>query len=130
MGTTAHGFHSVAPRCVRATRWGRTSVTQGDLGIVRRQGMAGIVRPSQTKGRATGNAKPSLKRPGVGADISASEIPADAVSGVGSGRGTLERDQNKGSGSPPSSGDAGWIQKTNRRGRPRTVWRRQVMKAW
>ena len=31
MGTKAHGFHSVAPRCVRATRWGRTSVTQGDL---------------------------------------------------------------------------------------------------
>jgi hypothetical protein len=31
MGTKAHGFHSIAPRCVRATRWGRASVTQGDL---------------------------------------------------------------------------------------------------
>src|SRR5262249_27248769 len=31
MGTKAHGFHSVAPRCVRTTRWGRASVTQGDL---------------------------------------------------------------------------------------------------
>ena len=31
MGTKAHGFHSVAPRCVRATRWGRASVTQGGL---------------------------------------------------------------------------------------------------
>jgi hypothetical protein len=30
-GTKAHGFHSVAPRCVRATRWGRTSLTQEDL---------------------------------------------------------------------------------------------------
>ena len=25
------GFHSVAPRCVRATRWGRASMTQGGL---------------------------------------------------------------------------------------------------
>jgi len=30
-GDEGAGFHSVAPRCVRATRWGRTSVTQGDL---------------------------------------------------------------------------------------------------
>src|SRR5467141_1998170 len=50
----------------------RTKVCAGDTvaknvsdsgrpGIVRRLGMAGIVRHSQTKGRATGNAKPSLK---------------------------------------------------------------------
>jgi hypothetical protein len=25
------GFHSVAPRCLRAIRWGRASVTQGGL---------------------------------------------------------------------------------------------------
>src|SRR5580704_10826303 len=74
---------------------GKNVSDSGRPGIVRRQGMAGIVRHSQTKGRATGNAKPSLKPPGVGADISASEIPTDAVPGVGSGRGTLERDQNK-----------------------------------
>ena len=30
-GAKAHGFHPVAPRCVRATRWGRASVTQGGL---------------------------------------------------------------------------------------------------
>jgi hypothetical protein len=74
---------------------GKNVSDSGRPGIVRRQGMAGIVRHSQTKGRATGNAKPSLKPAKVGADISASEIPADAVPGVGSGRGTLERDQNK-----------------------------------
>src|SRR5215470_5811725 len=61
MGTKAHGFHSVAPRCVRTTRWGRASVTQGDLVSSEGKGMAGMVRHSQTKGRATGNAKPSLK---------------------------------------------------------------------
>ena len=74
---------------------GKNVSDSGRPGIVRGQGMAGIVRHSQTKGRATGNAKPSLKPAKVGADISASEIPADAVPGVGSGRGTLERDQNK-----------------------------------
>src|SRR3954471_23343816 len=31
MGAKAQGFHPVAPRCVRATRWGRASVTQGGL---------------------------------------------------------------------------------------------------
>src|SRR3954451_8708566 len=31
MGAKAHGFLPVAPRCVRATRWGRASVTQGGL---------------------------------------------------------------------------------------------------
>ena len=40
---------------------GKNVSDSGRPGIVRRQGMAGIVRPSQTKGRATGNAKPSLK---------------------------------------------------------------------
>src|SRR3954452_5121800 len=31
LGAKAQGFHPVAPRCVRATRWGRASVTQGGL---------------------------------------------------------------------------------------------------
>src|SRR3954453_13365053 len=31
MGAKAQGFHPVAPRCVRATRWGRASGTQGGL---------------------------------------------------------------------------------------------------
>jgi hypothetical protein len=30
-GAKTFGFHSVAPRCLRATRWGRASVTQGSL---------------------------------------------------------------------------------------------------
>jgi hypothetical protein len=40
---------------------GKSVSDSGRPGIVRRQGMAGIVRHSQTKGRATGNAKPSLE---------------------------------------------------------------------
>src|SRR6202030_3950515 len=94
---------------------GKSVSDSGRPGIVRRQGMAGIVRHSQTKGRATGNAKPSLKPANGRCGYKPSEIPADAVPGVGSGRGTLERDRTKSSGSPPSSGDAGWLQKTNRR---------------
>jgi hypothetical protein len=88
--------HSVAPRCLRTTRWGRALVTQGGLVSSKRRGMAGIVRHSQTKGRANGERKtqPGATRE-VGTDISASEILIDAVPGVGSGRGTLERGQNK-----------------------------------
>ena len=74
---------------------GKSVSDPGRPGIVRWEGMAGIVRHSQTKGRETGNAKPGLKPPMVGADISASEIPTEAVPGVGSGRGTLERGQSK-----------------------------------
>src|SRR3954454_6041120 len=74
---------------------GKSVSDPGRPGIVHREGMAGIVRHSQTKGRETGNAKPGLKPPMVGADISASEIPTEAVPGVGSGRGTQERGQSK-----------------------------------
>src|SRR5258708_14418785 len=42
-------------------RVGENVSGSGRPGVVRRQGMGGIVRHSQTKGRATGNAKPSLK---------------------------------------------------------------------
>ena len=66
---------------------GKSVSDPGRPGIVHREGMAGIVRHSQTKGRETGNAKPGLKPPMVGADISASEGPTEAVPGVGSGRG-------------------------------------------
>src|SRR5215469_12807005 len=31
MGAKAHGFLSVAPRCLRTTRWGSALVTQGGL---------------------------------------------------------------------------------------------------
>src|SRR5215813_4486893 len=63
MGAQALGFHSVAPRCVRTKRWGRCVNDSWRPGIVQWKGMAGIVRHSQTKGRATGNAKPGLKPP-------------------------------------------------------------------
>src|SRR3954465_11461205 len=48
---------------------GKSVSDPGRPGIVHREGMAGIGRHSQTKGRETGNAKPGLKPPMVGADI-------------------------------------------------------------
>ena len=42
-----------------------------------------------------GMQSPAWSHLAVGADISASEIPTDAVPGVGSGRGTRERGQSK-----------------------------------
>ena len=46
-----------------------------------------------------------------------SEIPTDAVPGVGSGRGTLERDQSKRSRIVIPNDDAGRTQKAVRRGK-------------
>ena len=43
---------------------GKSVSNSGRPGIVQGAGMAGIVRHSQTKGRATGNAKPGLEPPG------------------------------------------------------------------
>ena len=59
-----HMVHPIAPRCVRATRWGRGVGDPGRPGIVRVEGMVEIVRHPQTKGRATGNANVGLKPPG------------------------------------------------------------------
>ena len=53
----------------------------------------------------------------VGADISVSEIPADAMPGVGSGRGTRERDQSKRSRIVILNDDAERTQKAVRRGK-------------
>ena len=50
-------------------------------------------------------------------DISASEVPADAVPGVGSGRGTLERSQSKRLRTAALSSGAGVAQKARRRGK-------------
>ncbi len=50
----------------------------------------------------------------VGVDISDSEIPADAVPGVGLGRGTLERSQNKRLRIAVFNGGAGVAQKGRR----------------
>jgi len=91
-----------------------------------REGMAGIVRHSQTKGRETGNAKPGLEPPMVGADISASEGPTEAVPGVGSGRGTQERGQSK---RPRIAAGRAATPVGSKRptggGRPRAVWQRR-----
>jgi hypothetical protein len=105
---------------------GKSVSDPGRPGIVHREGMAGIVRHSQTKGRETGNAKPGLKPPRVGADISASEGPTEAVPGVGSGQGTQERGQSK---RPRIAAGRAATPVGSKRptggGRPRAVWQRQ-----
>ncbi len=68
-------------------------------------------RPGIVRGRAK---KVGLA---VGVDISASEIPANAVPGVGSGRGTLERSQNKRLRIAVLNSGAGVAQKGRRRGK-------------
>ena len=92
MGAKAHWFHPIAPRCVRATRWGRDASDPGRPGIVRAEGKVEMMWHPQTKGRATEKTNIDLEPRKVGADISESEIPADAVSGIGSGNSTQERD--------------------------------------
>jgi hypothetical protein len=105
---------------------GKSASDPGRPGIVHREGMAGIVRHSQTKERETGNAKPGLKPPMVGADISASEGPTEAVPGVGSGRGTQERGQSK---RPRIAAGRAATPVGSKRptggGRPRAVWQRR-----
>ena len=85
MGAKAHWFHPIAPRCVRATRWGRDASDPGRPGIVRAEGKVEMMWHPQTKGRATEKTNIDLEPRKVGADISESEIPADAVPGIGSG---------------------------------------------
>src|SRR3954447_24803091 len=64
--------------------------------------------------------------PMVGADISASEIPTEAVPGVGSGRGTQERGQSK---RPRIAAGRAVTPVGSKRptggGRPRAVWQRR-----
>ena len=78
-------FHPIAPRCVRATRWRRDASDPGRPGIVRAEGKVEMMWHPQTKGRATEKTNIDLEPRKVGADISESEIPADAVPGIGSG---------------------------------------------
>jgi hypothetical protein len=96
------GFHPIVPRCLRATRWGRGACDPGRPGIV------------QAAGRACQE---------VGADISESEVPAEAVPGVGSGRGTQERGCSKRPRIAAESSGAGVLKRHIRGGRPR-AWLR------
>ena len=110
---------------------GKSVSDSGRPGIVRRQGMAGIVRHSQTKGRATGNAKPSLKpangrcgykrKRNSGRSGARGRIGA-RYSRTGSEQKVPDRHHRAATlvGSKRPTGG----------GRPRTVWRRQVMKPW
>src|SRR6185369_10980291 len=116
MGAKAHGFHPVAPRCVRATRWGRASVTQGGLvssiGKVwlescdtrRRKGekQGRKARPGAPDGRGGYKRKRRSDRSGARSRIGA------RYSGTGSEQKAPDRCR--------TSSDAGRIQKTDRRG--------------
>jgi len=97
---------------------GKNVSDSGRPGIVRRQGMAGIVRHSQTKGRATGNAKPSLKPANgrCGYKRKRNSGRCGARSRIGA-RYSRTGSEQKVPDRHHSSGDAGWLQKTNRRGK-------------
>jgi hypothetical protein len=123
MEAKAFGFHLSVPRCVRATRGGRSIGDPGRSGIVQRAGKVEIVRHPQTKGRATGNANVNLEPLAVGVDISASEIPAEAVPEVGAGRGTQERRQSKRRRTVATSNSATRFKRAGGGGRPRTQLR-------
>ena len=97
---------------------GKSVSDPGRPGIVQREGMAGIVRHSQTKGRATGNAKPSLEPPGGrgGYKRKRSSDRSGARSRIGarySGTGSEQKAPDR----RLQSGDAGRTQKTGRRGK-------------
>jgi hypothetical protein len=64
MGAKAFGFLLAAPRCVRATRWGRDVCDPGRPGIVQRTGKVEILWHPQTKGRETANTNIDLEPAG------------------------------------------------------------------
>src|SRR5215467_6769517 len=75
---------------------GKSVSDSGRPGIVQRErygwNTATLANERASKQRTQ---SPAWSHPEVGADISGSEISADAVPGVGTGRGTLERGQSK-----------------------------------
>jgi hypothetical protein len=76
-----------------------------------------------------GMQSPAYSHLAVGADISASEIPTDAVLGVGSGRGTLKRGQSK----RPRIVIFVWRRRTDPKGRLEgegsvLLWQRRAMR--
>jgi hypothetical protein len=70
-------------------------VTQGDLVWSERKVWLRYCDTHRRKGEKRGTQTSSRSHREVGVDISASEIPADAVPGVGSGNSTQKRGQNK-----------------------------------
>lgn len=82
-----HRFRPVVPRCVRTTRWGRGVSDPGRPGIVRlgRYGCYGVT-PADERAGQQGTQSATCSHQEVGGAISMSEVPADAVPGVGAGR--------------------------------------------
>ena len=70
-------------------------VTQGDLVSSERKVWLRYCDTHRRKSEKQGTRTSTCSHREVGADISASEIPTDAVPGVGSGNSTQERGQNK-----------------------------------
>ena len=119
METKALWFQPSVPRCVRATRWRRDTDDPGRPGRVRREGRVTIMWHSQTKGRATEKTNSDLQPPEVREDISVSEIPTEALLGVGVGYSTQERRQNKRRRNVAACHITGRPKRSPRGGRPR-----------
>ena len=92
-----------------------THVPQGEGKVGSRGGWH-----SQTKGRATENTNIGLQPLEVGMDRSGSEVPAEALPGVGAGHSTQERRQNKRRRSVARCDDAARPKRPGSGGRPRT----------
>jgi hypothetical protein len=105
-----------------------TCVTQGGLVSSERKVWLRYGDTRRRKGGKRGAQTSTWSHREVGVDISGSEIPADAVPGIGSGNSTQERGQRKGLGSLPGSSGAGVSKRYVRGGSPRTLL--SVGSAW
>jgi hypothetical protein len=102
---------------------GKSVSDSGRPGIVQGAGMAGIVRHSQTKGRATVNAKPGLEPPGgrCGYKRERSSGQCGARSRIGARYSGTESEQ-KAPDRRRRAATPVWLKRPAGGGRPRAVW--------
>lgn len=98
-------------------------VTQGDLALSDRQVWSGACDTCRRKGREQGTPPSTWSHRAVGADRSGSAVPAEAVPGVGAGRITQERGQNKRPRIAAGSRGAAGHNRPGGGGRPRALLR-------
>jgi hypothetical protein len=96
-------------------------VTQGDLVLSKRQVWSRSCDTCRRKGREQGTQTSTWSHREVGADISGSEVPAEAMPGVGAGHTTQERGHSKKPRIAASSSGAAGRKRSSRGGRPRAL---------
>src|ERR671914_583500 len=98
-------------------------VTQGDLVLSKRQVWSRSCDTCRRKGREQGTQTSTWSHGEVGADISASEVPAEAMPGVGAGHTTQERGHSTKPRIAALSSGAARRKRPSRGGRPRAQLR-------